>query len=253
MAKKQSKPRLTKRDYAILKDAAQFGMVVPEILHAQRFAGKKLAAVISTLRRLYGRPPNYLYLRPEKLDTNRVYYQLTNRGCNLIGHSRDASRPFGRHAVASRYATLWFICADQPNGRNRFDPRAFPTQFPNVRGRLPKQNFYIEQSEVSMKLGYFITDMRTDMRRLVRNSCCLMRKFIDNGWFNDYLVTHRFAFNVLTFNAAKAEEIQRKLNQEFAEQLARPLQAIGVPDGQHAFAAQVVTVPGLDTLIPQPR
>lgn len=104
-----------------------------------------------------------------------------------------------------------------------------------------------------MKLGYFITDMRTDMRRIVRNSCCLMRKFIENGWFNEYLLTNRFAFNVLTFNSAKAEEIQRKLNQEFADQLTRPLQTIGVPGDQQVFTAHVVTVPGLDSLIPQPR
>ena len=118
--KKKRKLRLTKRDYAILRDGQRYGLIIPEFLHVHRFADKNRDAMKSTLRRLYGRPPHYLYLRPESLDDRRVYYRLTSRGCRLIGASRDAARPFGRFAVAQRYAVLWFICVGRPGARRRW-------------------------------------------------------------------------------------------------------------------------------------
>lgn len=254
MAGKKATVRLTRRDYAILRDAATYGLVVSEFLHAQRFSGRQSQAVTSTLRRLYGRPPKYRYLRPEKLDAQRVYYRLTSQGCRLIGVPRDASRSLGRKAIAERYALNWFICAHTPNARNLFSPRDFPDEFPNISERLPKKRFYLESAEQTMRLGYFVTDLRTDVRRLVRQSCKVMRNFIDRNWFDDYLRNDRFAFTVLTFNDAKATEIRQKLSESFREQLARPLQSLGIDAANGSITEpQVLVVPGFDTLIPEPR
>jgi hypothetical protein len=250
MVRRKRKVRLTKRDYAILRDAEKYGLVVPEFLHAQRFADKQPAAVKSTLRRLYGRPPRYLYLRPESLDAHRVYYRLTSRGCRLLGVSRDASRALGRKAIVDRYAALWFICAEHSGQRTLFDPRQFPEQFSHIRKRLPRKRFYIEQSsDGTMQLGYFVVDFRTDIRRLVRQCCQVMRSFIEHGWFNDYLVSGRFGFTVLTFNEGKAKEIERLLRIAFRKQLSRPLQTLGVRN--RLLPIQVLVVPGMDSLIPQ--
>ena len=249
MNRRNRKVRLTKRDYAILRDAQTYGLVVPEFLHAHRFADKQPAAVKSTLRRLYGRPPRYLYLRPEPLDTQRVYYQLTSRGCRLLGASPDASRKRGRKAIAARYATLWFICVDKPRARNLFDPRMFPEQFSHIRERLPKKQFFIEQSPAgTMQLGYFLIDFRTDIRRLARQSCQVMQRFLERGWFNDYLVANRFAFAVLTYDEGKAKEIERTLRTALRRRLSRPLQALGVTT---LPSLGVIVVPGMRSLIPE--
>ncbi|WDQ17009.1 hypothetical protein [Rhodopirellula sp. P2] len=254
MTKNKSSIRLTRRDYGILRDAAKYGMVVPELLQAQRFAGQKPAAVQSTLRRLYGHPPEYRFLRPEKLDAKRVYYRLTSRGCRQIGVSRDASRKLGMQAVAERYATTWFISADLAGGRSLLDPKEFPEQFPNIRERLPKKRFHTEQVGQTVRLGYFVTDLRTDVRRLVRQSSTVMRRFLERRWFDDFLRHDRFVFTVLTFNESKAVEIDTKLRLTFQQQLSRPLQSIGLqPAGTESIAVRVLVVPGLDTLIPEPR
>ena len=253
--KKKRKLRLTKRDYAILRDAERYGLIVPEFLHEQRFAEKQRDAVKSTLRRLYGRPPQFLYLRPEPLDEKRVYYRLTRRGCRLIGASRDAARPFGRFAVAQRYAILWFIGVDRPGARRLLDPRQFPQQFGSLHQRLPKKRFFLEESATgSMCVGYFLIDLRTDVRRLVRQSWQLLRRFVERGWFRDYFVAQRFVFRVLTYDPLKARELDSRLRSALRQQLARPLQSLGLRGRvDELIDLQVLVVPGMDHLIPHER
>ena len=159
----------------------------------------------------------------------------------------------GRKAIAERYATLWFIGVEKPRARSLFDPREFPEQFSHIRQRLPKKRFFIEQAaDGTMRLGYFVIDLRSDVRRLARQSTVLMRRFIDRGWFNDYLVSSRFEFVVLTYNQDKAMDIARALRSGFRKQLARCLQALGLAvRGDVLVPTQVLVVPGLDPLIPQ--
>jgi hypothetical protein len=157
-------------------------------------------------------------------------------------------------AVAERYATIWFILADSTGPRSLLDPKDFPEQFPNIRERVPKKRFHIEQTEHVIQLGYFVTDLRTDVRRLVRQSCTVMRKFIERRWFDEYLRHDRFVFTILTFNESKAAEIEAKVRRSFQQQLSRPLQSIGAqPTGAETMKVRVLVVPGLDTLIPEPR
>ena len=170
MAHKKKKIRLTRRDYAILRDARDYGLVVPEFLLAQRFPGRQLDAVKSTLRRLYGRGPNYLYLRPERLDTKRVYYRLTSRGCRLIGASRDASRPFGRKAVALRYATLWFICVEKPKTRRLVDPREFSQIFPGDGGAITEAAVLYRGSRRPVDARRIVRDRSANGRATARAS-----------------------------------------------------------------------------------
>lgn len=249
---KKRKVRLTKRDYAILRDAQEYGLIVPEFLHAQRFAGKERDAVKSTLRRLYGRPPHHLYLRPEPLDDKRVYYRLTSKGCRLIGASRDSARPFGRFAVAQRYAIVWFILVDRPGKRQLFEPTRFPDQFGNLRGRLPKRRFFLEEgTDSAMRVGYFLVDLRTDVRRLVRQSWQGLGRFLERGWFNKHLLTRRFVFRVLTYDEQKAGELDKLLRTTLRRRLGKPFLAIGVRGpADEVVDLQVLLVPGMDQLIP---
>lgn len=249
---KAKKVRLTKRDYAILRDAEEFGMVVPEFLLRQHFPGRELDAVKSTLRRLYGHGPSYLYLRPEQLDAKRVYYRLTGRGCRLIGASRDASRPFGRKAVVQRYATLWFISADQPKARRLIEPRQFPDLFPGNTSRLPKKRFFIEQRpDGSMVVGLFAIDVRSDVRRFVRQSWQRLSRLFAQGLFLDYLASGRFSYRVLTYDEGKGKELEALLRKTLRQTLTKQLQAVGLNSpADLLIQLQVTLVPGMDTLIP---
>jgi hypothetical protein len=125
----------------------------------------------------------------------------------------------------------------------------FPEQFSHICERLPKKQFFIEQSsDGTMQLGYFLIDFRTDIRRLVRQSCQVMQRFLERGWFNDYLVANRFAFAVLTYDEGKAQEIERTLRSALRHRLSRPLQALGVLSLPRLA---VLVVPGMHSLIPE--
>ena len=102
MPKPHKKPRLTRRDLDVLRDAITFGIVVPELIAPYRFHGKAVGAVTSTLRRLYGHPPRFLYLRPEPLDTQRVYYRLTPRGGRVVGAARTETLRPGKQSLIRR-------------------------------------------------------------------------------------------------------------------------------------------------------
>ena len=105
-----------------------------------------------------------------------------------------------------------------------------------------------------MCVGYFLVDLRTDVRRLVRQSWQMLRRFVERGWFNSYLVTGRFVFRVLTYDAEKARELEKLLRTALVKQLARPLQTLGVRrPADELFDLQVLVVPGMDQLIPHER
>jgi len=102
-----------------------------------------------------------------------------------------------------------------------------------------------------MCLGYFMVDLRSDVRRIVRSSCQKMSGFIAQGMFNGYLAHGRFTFTALTFNEEKGRDLEQSLRVEFARRLAKPLMTIGVsPNRADHLPIQVLLVPGLDTLIP---
>ena len=75
-----------------------------------------------------------------------------------------------------------------------------------------------------------------------------MQRFVERGWFNEYLVANRFAFAVLTYDVGKAEETERTLRMALGHRLARPLQALGV---SALPPLHVLVVPGMHSLIPE--
>ena len=105
-----------------------------------------------------------------------------------------------------------------------------------------------------MFLGYFLVDLRTDVRRLVRQSWQMLRRFIERGWFTSYLVAGRFVFRVLTYDTDKARELDKLLRTTLRKQLARSLQTLGVRGrADEVIDLQVLVVPGMDLLIPHER
>jgi hypothetical protein len=244
--------RLGQRDHRILRRAGCFRMVTPEVLQVTDFEGKQLDAVRSALRRLCGRPPRYLYLRPEDLDGTRKYYRLTGRGARLIGAPKHCAQRLGLVAKIRRYAELWFICAEKPHARTLFDLRDFPQHFQLHGQRLPQGSFYVEQAdEARMCLGYIIVDHGSDPRRICRKACQTMARFLKQGWFDEYLRAGTFVLSVLTVSERKRDDLGRTLAGSLAERLRVPLRQLGLSlETGLPFTVNVVVVPGLDLLIP---
>jgi hypothetical protein len=243
--------RLTKRDRQALQDAALFRMITRESVQASSLAGSDMNAVQSMLRRLYGRPPHYLYLRPEDLDGKRVYYRLTGRGARLIGASKDSARRLGVKAKIRRYALLWFIRVHRPGKRTLFNPRDFPQKF-NLHGqRLMRQQFYIEEvSPTNVRLGYLVIDHGADPRRLIRQAGDTMARFFKHGWFDAYIRAGAFVLAVLTIEE-KCDELDRLIRAVLANQLRVPIRQLGFSsDHGLPFVVEVVAVPGLAEIIP---
>jgi len=238
--------RLTKRDLDVLNDAARFGLVVPELILPYRFAGKSPAAVTSTLRRLYGRPPRYLYLRPEPLDDHRVYYRLTARGARVIGAPRRATTRPGRQSLPRRYAIQWLIASHRPHVRTLLDREAIDRLLVSP-GRITRQGFYTEQAK-QPRLGLAIVDHGTDPRRLVRKVATQAEKLLDNQATREFLLAGRLTLTLLTFDEAKRVQVDRLVRRRLAKQLRMPLFQLGVR-GASPLLLESYTVPGLSPLV----
>jgi hypothetical protein len=250
--KRSSKIRLTDRDRRILKHVERQRMTTVEAVQALFFPDRGRDAAKSTLRRLYGTAPDYRYLAPEPLDARRVYYRLTARGAGVIGAPAAAARPLGLQARLERYALLWFFCIDRAGQRTLFHPRKFPEQFPLQGDRLPRKNFYVEDGRAGeIRLGYVIVDHRADGRRLVRKAAATLARFLERGWFDDYIRARAFALTVLTATAEKQQSLVRGLERRLPEFLRPHLVRLGLPaGGPLPVDIQVHTVPGLAALLP---
>lgn len=238
--------RLTRRDLDVLNDAARFGLVVPELIRPYRFAGKSPAAVTSTLRRLYGQPPRYLYLRPEPLDDHRVYYRLTGRGVRVIGAARRATNRLGRQSLPRRYALQWLIACHRPHARTLLDREALDRLLGNPRG-MTRQGFYTEQAEAT-RLGLAIVDHGAEPKRLVRKAASQAERLLENAATREFFLAGRFTLAVLTFDEAKRIQVDRLVRTRLAKQLRMPLFRLGVR-GPSPLAVESYTVPGLSPLV----
>jgi DNA-binding MarR family transcriptional regulator len=242
--------RLTDRDRRILKHVARQRMTTVEAVQALFFPENERDAAKSTLRRLYGTPPNYHVLQPEPLDDRRVYYRLTAKGTKLIGAAKDAAKPLGLQARVERYALLWFFCIDRPKQRSVLHPRKFPDQFPIKGERLPRKAFYIDEDDNGqVRLGYVVVDHRADSRRLVRKSGQTLQRFLRRGWFDDFVQAGAFELTVLTATEEKRKSLERALKRKLPGFLRPQLEPLGVKPA-NSLPVNVMVVPGLADVFP---
>lgn len=251
MPNRLKKTRLTRRDLDVLRDAQMFGLIVPELIAPYRFADKAPDAVTSTLRRLYGRPPRFLYLRPEPLDDRRVYYRLTPRGARVIGASRSATLRHGKQSLLRRYALAWLVCCDKPHERVLLDREAV-VQLLVSAGRMPKHGFYLQNVDGQRsRLGLAIVDHGAHPARLVRKSVSVAERLIGNPATREFVLARSFTLTLLTFDEGKREELDRAVRRRLHRQLRTPLWRYGIDvRTQFPLAIETYTVPGLLPLIP---
>jgi hypothetical protein len=247
---KEKTIRLSDRDLKILRHVRTHGMSTIAAVQAMFFGGQGRDAVKSTLRRLCGQPPDYRYLKPEPLDSHRVYYRLTNRAVRLLGAPKEAARALGPQAKIGRYAVLWFICMDRPGARSLFNPRDFPDQFDIGPNRLPRPNFYIERiSDEEHRLGFIIVDHGSHVRRILRKAADTLVRFLRHGWFDAYVRDRAFALTVLTPTAAKKRSILLNLEASVTERLRHPLRRLSMRDTDCPIHLDALVVPQLSNLI----
>ena len=251
MSKPLKKPRLTRRDLDVLRDAGTFGLIVPELIAPYRFAGKAPAAVTSTLRRLYGRPPAYLYLRPEPLDDRRVYYRLTPRGARVAEAPRSTTLRLGKQSLLRRYAMAWFICVLEPHRRELLDQQDV-SQLLAGASDLPKHGFYLHQIQgAASRLGLAIVDHGAHPSRVVRKVLRTTERLIRNPATRDFIVADRMTIALLTFNELKREELARSIRKRMTRQLPALFCQFGLsPHTAHRLQLETFVVPGLLNLIP---
>ncbi len=254
MSKRPKKPRLTRRDLDVLRDAATFGLIVPELIAPYRFAGKAPAAVTSTLRRLYGRPPSYLYLRPEPLDDRRVYYRLTPRGARVAEASRSATLRLGKQSLLRRYALAWLICVHEPHRRVLLD-RDDAMQLLANASNLPKHGFYLrKQEQTGPRLGLAIVDHGAHPSRIVRKVIRTAERLLSNASSRDLIAADRMTITLLTFNELKREELHKSIRRRMSRQLPALLCQYGLsPNVTNRLQLEAHVVPGLLNLIPHDR
>lgn len=235
--------RLSVRDKLILQHVSRHGLTTSEALHARFFAEQSQEAVKSTLKRLCGGSPSQAVLSPEPLDGRRVCYRLTVQGAHTLGERRFRVRPLGNRAKAERYAVLWFICIDQPGTRSLLNPREFPDQFPLGPQRLPRAHFYLEQTPAGRaELGYLLVDYQSDPRRIVRRATDTIDRFLEQGWFDQFLSGSAFKLMLLSTSAGRARDLQ--------QQIQRHWRAV-FRHAAHLPQLAAVTVPGLADLLTQ--
>lgn len=255
----KSRRRLTKRDRLILTHLALYGLGTTESLHQLFFAGKKLDAVKSTLRRL-GSAGAKLLVKEVINGSRRVYYRLTPKGATAIGHRGDCKR-LGDSRLPRSYALMYFTCLHADGAHRHYcHPRQHPDLFPLGGERLPKIDFYMAERTVNetgkrtVSLGFTITDTSVNWRRIVERSVKHTRRLVSKRWFEPIMRSGNFELTVLTVSPPRRRAIELVLDGELRRLLRPDFMRLKIEQApRFPIQTQVVCVPGLDDLIPTPK
>lgn len=247
--KRKPRIRLGDRDLAILRFIGEQRTSWLEAIHGRFYDDRSIEAARSTMRRLCGRPPNFRFVRVEQLDGSRNFFRLTARGAKVIGAPAAASGPLGRTALLRRYALQWYIEVDGKESRWHCNPRDYPDLFPVEGQRLPRANFYLEESSAGTMLGFAIEDYGTDSRRVSRRAVDLLERFLVNRWFDELFAAKRFGVTFLMATQEKAAAIEHQFQRDSQRRLTSHLSQISRNEPAVILTGYVV-VPGLLALIP---
>jgi len=249
MPRRKKQVRLTDRDRLVLT-MASVGMVTPKFVQQGVLQRGSLDGARSIIRRLVGRSPEYLYLRPEPLDGDRVCYRLTHRGRRVVNASREAATPLKKQGRITRYAVTWFIFADKPGHRRLFSLRDYPDLFDVRDGRLPRHPFFIAQSPDEGTAGVILVDHNASPRRMLHKTAKALDKILREGWFDDFLRRGRFVITVLTFSDQRKLLYEGHLPRETIRRLGHPLsRLLPLPLTEESVPFMFRVVPGLESIV----
>jgi hypothetical protein len=235
---------LTDRDRLLLTQAYD-DMLTVETAHCHYFAGQKVDAVYSTLRRLYGEEPGRGMLYPYPLDPSRKYYRLTRRAARMLGVSKHHTRPLNEVGKIQRYALSWLIHIDAPGRRTHFALEDHPEKFHLRKRHFPRHRFFIEEEGEAVRLGCAIVDHNATHRNAARKTVDALRRFLAHGCFELYFRASLFDVHLLTFTHERKRSLERLVRKMMDDRLPSPFAA---SDGQSPMNVRVRHVPGMKSL-----
>lgn len=247
--KQQPRIRLGERDLAILRYLAEQHTTWFEAIHGRFYAGRSVEATRSTMRRLCGKAPNFRFVRSDQIDGSRSFFRLTPRGAKVVGAPQSVTKELGRTALLRRYSLQWFLELDAKHARWTCHPRDYPDLFPIQGQRLPRGNFYFEETERGNMLGFAVEDYGADPRRIARRAVDTVERFLKQHWFDDLMVAGRFGLTFLVATESKAKAIELQFHRESIRRLKPWFQKL-TSNGNDCIVQSYRVVPGLLSLIP---
>jgi hypothetical protein len=172
-------------------------------------------------------------------------------GAQTTGAHREATRRPGLQAKAIRYAILSFLHERGVGQRWLFNPREFPDQFDLGGDRLPRKSFYIENHPQGPRLGFIVVNLRSDPLRVTRKCVDILARFLQRGWFDEFIAAGRFVLTVITTDEDRKKSLELHLRRAIADSLSFPLSRFTAsPCEGLPFDINVAVVPDLLYLIP---
>lgn len=225
-------------------------IITPLIVQRRYYPNGTLDSARSALRRLSGDPPGSLFIRPEPLDTHRIYFPLTRLGTRLLGVSPRYSESLKRTGKIKRYALAWYLHADQPGKRQRIRPRDFANQFGIGHDSLPRHPYFLDMTTERPRLGMVMVDHNAHPRRVVQKTIKPLIRFIHRGWFDDLIRQQCFVMALLTFASDRQKAFQQKLSKEIPHRLGHALSRLDANgDNGLPIVLDIKLIPGLGPLV----
>jgi hypothetical protein len=206
------------RDDAVLQHLRRYHLTTPEVLHRLFFGTAGLNAV----RKVTSRLAREGRIRPCRLFEQRKYFVLTPREAVRLGEHRSIGRKFEYQGLVNAYGVLSFCVG---NGTQKFTPREFEEQFPElaIRG-VRSGNYYIDVEETEegslpaegrkSRLGFMLVDYGTSPETIVKK----VRKIISRGYtlpaFSRLIQRGSFVIAIISPSPAKAEATKAALSDE---------------------------------------
>lgn len=226
-------------------------------LHHLFFKGLQKDAVKSTLARL-GKRRMGVVQSQQMPGSKKFLYHLTEKGANKLGLKASIGQPPGNSMIPHRYAMLQFVChAAESSKLTICRPEDFPKFFEQYGTRPPKIDFYFREQLNSksdapdISLGFAITDLGKNHRRVVDRTNTQLKKILERGQFSQMIIEKRFEFSILTESFGRKNCIEMELTKGLMKTHGRSLRSI-MPDGLGIFpiSSNVHIVKGLFDLIP---
>lgn len=187
---------LTPRDIEILTYVAQQRIATVDDLYKRFFAGQKLAAAKSTLRRLRGRQGGQRYLRPQPIDPKRVGYVLTRRACRTLNVPAKRSRSLGPKATIQQLAVAEYLRGDATRQVLRGD--ALRDFLDLGTGRPPRQFFVSEVAPDGVRLKVVFIHYGGMPRGTAMRIGTALTRLSKQAWFDGVLADRCVDIVVLT-------------------------------------------------------
>ena len=202
------KSDLTERDREMLGHVARYRIATDAIFRTIFFPGVRDNG---PPRKVAVRLVESKYLREFRFKGTSCYYVLAPRGARFLGLKPKEPRPFTEQSLPGALAVAYY-CATR--AIKRFTAREFGERFPELcRPGLRCSNYFIEETEKGLRLGFFLLDRGTTPRRMRGKIRNVIRQRYALKPFASLIQAGRFQIIVITGYQTKQRELEADLAQ----------------------------------------